>query len=86
MESSLPLDKDRLVIQNHGAQSGNILMRNIMDNYVDPTSLNENSIMKDTGIRIIVEDPYGIQAQNIVKPNLRKEIMTNNVIGKHFFK
>ena len=62
---------------NQGIHSANVLMRNLIDPDDVRFSNGEASIYRDAGVRIIVEDPYGIQAARSIKP----ETHSQNTIG-----
>ncbi len=63
---------------NQGIHSANVLMRNLIDPDDIRFSNGESIIYRDAGVRIIVEDPYGIQSARSIKP----EAHSPNTIGK----
>lgn len=62
---------------SQGIHSANVLMRNLIDPDDVRFSNGEASFYRDAGVRIIVEDPYGIQAARSIKP----EVHPQNTIG-----
>lgn len=53
--------------RTHGIHAANALMHNLMDHDDTRFAHGETVLYRDAGVRIIVEDPYGIQAAKSVK-------------------